>query len=141
MFNIDLDFEDVEAAVPYEPVPAGIYVLQIESAVIKNPAPNPQAEEQFPGLSIKFSIVDHDNKSVNWWGSLSPKSRPFFKQFLNGIFSAETYPARIAINSEEEAQEFCAGLIGLTCTAGLSKQRRKDNNTKFQNAIDEFIAQ
>lgn len=136
---IDLDFDGVEAAKPFEALPDGIYTLVISDAKIEDSKNSTAEKPVAPNFKLTFNVVGSDNNRIWHQFNLNEKSRPYLKQFLVSIFG-DSVP-RITMNTEEDRQEFCAALIGMDCEAIVERVKRKDvepPTVKFTNTVSAF---
>ena len=133
MTTIDLNFDGIEPATPYEPVENGQYTLVIESAKVENS----KKADGFPQLVLKFVIVGEDNKKIMHWQSLSPNSKSFILQFFLSLW--QEVPKGIDLNSESGRTDFCSALIGMELEAIVLKAKRTDVADRWTNKIDSFL--
>jgi hypothetical protein len=136
MTTVSLNFDGVESAQPFEPMPEGTYVLVIESAVVK--------ESAKPGLSASLKLVLNGGQEYpanKVWHNLylGEKSLPFVLQFFEALMGE--VPTSLNLTDD-----LLSGMIGMPVTAVLEVVPQKDKEGKvkegkFTNQITSFEKQ
>ena len=129
---IDLDFSEtgsVEEVLEelYSPVEDGDYLLLIVDAQEK-----PGKEGKFPGLNVRFSLVEEDKKSVFHYFYLDPSnqiSMAYLKQFLRAVYG-DAIDGAIQLDPKD--------LIGRQIYGTLTQVPRNDDPDKMQNKVSVF---
>jgi hypothetical protein len=128
MTSIAFEWEGVKEQTGGDPVPPGVYLCEVEEAVVKT-SQNEGEEVGYPYVNIRLRIVEGEeiDRVIFYTASTAPKGIGFTKAVF-ASFGVDT-SRNISGSTDELGNLLEPDLLGLQCEATVVRRRRTNKRT------------
>jgi hypothetical protein len=135
---IDFTFEGVKEQTGGDPVPPGVYLCEVEEAVVKT-SQNEVEEAGYPYVNLRLRILEGEqtDRVIFYTASTAPKGIGFTKAVFSS-FGVDT-SHNISGQTDELGNLLDPDLLGLQCEATVVRRRRTNKRTGVKEDRNDVV--